>query len=98
MNLTSNVKSCVLHSACDSRPRLEMSFNKLICNYCFRNWNKWKVWRLQRQIQQSILGADSNAEAQIQEEEDAGDSRQTVDEETGINIYSLRAPSLLQAM
>ncbi|KAM2363350.1 hypothetical protein EV1_002292 [Malus domestica] len=42
-----------------------------------------KVWRLQRQIQQSIHGTDSNAEAQIQEEEDAGYSRRTVDEETG---------------
>lgn len=49
-----------------------MCFNKLICNYCFRNSNKCKVWRLQRQLQQSIHGADSNAETQIQQEEDSG--------------------------
>lgn len=30
------------------------------------------MWRLQRQLQQSIHGADSNAETQIQQEEDSG--------------------------
>ncbi|XP_050102416.1 E3 ubiquitin-protein ligase SPL2-like [Malus sylvestris] len=37
-----------------------------------RNWNRWKVERQQRQLQQSSRDADSNAEAQI-EDEDAGD-------------------------